>query len=268
LKDVQVPGDTLERIDGALQARFFQKNPDGTPKERWDLETVNVGCPPAQFQRHLWLCGFSAPRIPSRWQYTRAGWPGALVTRVAERLADLLDAWESGVRWEENIVLGGKREIMTGKEGPEAVLALTRPKLRVTPDEVRAISAADWPKTEIEMMRWLWERVVMPVGLQSLPTEFVDAPMKPPMVPGGKLVRPSTEDTIMQHLSRNPSPGGYIIFSGAPYGMAQDEAFWALLGPHGHTVETVGHAAPVLPIENFMREVAGCVNRIRKARRV
>ena len=59
-----------------------------------------------------------------------------------------------------------------------------------------------------------------------------------------------------------------LVSSGAPYGMAQDEAFWMILAPHKHTVETFGHAAPEFPVETLMREVAGCVHRIRRARHV
>ena len=90
--------------------------------------------------------------------------------------------------------------------------------------------------------------------------------MKPPAKEGGPPVRPTTEDTVLEWLKSNPKPGPVLLSSGAPYGMAMDEAFWMLLEPHGFTVETFGHAAPDLPIENLMREVAGTVNRIRRAR--
>lgn len=92
---------------------------------------------------------------------------------------------------------------------------------------------------------------------------FIDAPMKPAPKEGGQPVRPNTEDTILHWLeTEKPEPGSMLVSSGAPYGMAQDEAFQALLGPLGFSIETFGHVAPNLPIENFMREVAGCVNRI------
>jgi len=265
MKEVQIPGNDLVTIDEALQARFFQRGVDNQPLERWELKEVKVSCPRARFARHLKLCGFSMETIPSKWEYDRAVWPGALLVRAVERLRDLRDAWDSGVRWKETIVLGGKRPLLE-RETPQEAWELWGDYMsRPTVSSFRELGV----ETELGMMRWLWQ-----VGGEELPEDFastfvfVDAPMKPPATPGDPPVRPSTEDTIRAWLETNPSPGSLLLSSGAPYGMAQDEALWMLLNPHGHTIETFGHMAPNLSVEVFMREVAGVVNRIRRARGV
>lgn len=281
LHDVQVPGDDLASIDMALQERFFQWKP-GTkePLERWELKEVEVSCPPDRIKQHLAACGFLDETKPRSESYTYAAWPGALVTRAAVRLTDLVNAWNSGVHWQKTIVFGGKRPLQQDKESYEQCCKAIGIEPHAYFDgfdredevlrEVLAPSLYLWHKmkleTELDMTRWLWEQVDMPPELRALPVTFVDAPMKPSTKEGGPPVRPTTEDTIQEWLTSNPTPGSVLLSSGAPYGMAQDEAFWMLLEPHGFTVETFGHAAPDLPIENFMREVAGCVNRIRKAR--
>lgn len=282
LHDVQMPGEDLPSIDSALQARFFQKKPDGSPRERWELKEVEVNCPQDRIRQHLATCGFLNATQPSQQSYTRAVWPGALVVRAAVRLSDTVNAWNSGVRWEETVVFGGKRPLQPDKEGYEACCKAVGIEPHAYFDgfdredevlrEVLAPSLYLWHKmkleTEIDMMRWLWGQANMPRDMHELPVTFVDAPMKPPMKEGGPPVRPSTEDTVQEWLRSNPKPGSMLLSSGSPYGMAQEEAFWMLLESHGHTVETFGHAAPDLPIENFMREMAGAVNRIRKARKV
>lgn len=268
LRDVQVPGNDLASTDTALQARFFQKDTEtGLPLERWELKEVEVSCPLDHFRQHLAACGFLNETKPSAKHYTCAVWPGALVTRAVARLADLVGAWNSGVRWQEIVVLGGKRPLQQDKESYEQCCrALNSP---IEDMSTRSFWENLNPQTELAMMRFLWsgfEKWHPKFGSELKTVTFVDAPMKPPAKEGGPPVRPSTEDTVREWLWTNPKPGSVLLSSGAPYSMAQDEAFWTLLEPHGFTVETFGHAAPDLPIENFMREVAGCVNRIRKAR--
>lgn len=261
MRDVKIPGDDLTAIDEALQRRFFQKGSGQQPLERWELKEVEVSCPPARFQRHLQLCGFGRETIPTKWEYDRAAWPGALLVRATSRLNDLCSAWFSGVRWKETIVLGGKRPIQSERENPyDAIWSLSH----VASPVVGSFEELG-VETELDMMRWLWRKASMSEELRDTAV-FVDAPIKPPVTPGGSPVRPSTEDTVQEWLKASPSPGSLLLSSGAPYGMAQEEALWMLLESHGHTVETFGHAAPELTAEVFMREVAGAVNRIRRAR--
>ncbi len=267
MRDANVPGTDLASINDALQARFFQKNPDGSPKERWELEKINIDCElPLILQKHLPTCGFMKETTPSKKEYDYAAWPGALVTRAAVRLNDLVSAWQNGVRWKQTIVFGGKRPLQTDKESYEACC-----KTLSIEGETLEVARCWWesinPKTELDMMKWLWRLTLLPDDFAGAEAIFVDAPMV--HVPGkelGTYRRPTTEDTVQEWLKSNPKPGPVLLSSGAPYGMAMDEAFWMLLEPHGFTVETFGHAAPDLPVENFMREVAGTVNRIYRNR--
>lgn len=265
LRDIQVPGKDIESIDQSLQARFFQKKPNGAPRERWELEEVEVYCPREVIKGHLKNCGFLDETRPTEKKYDYAAWPGALVTRAVGRHYDLVLAWFGYyVSWRETIVFGGKRPLQQDKENYEAC------HLAMGLDLWDSEASAAWerlnPQTELDMMRWIWEMDSHLVrfrhgeldSMYDHPVNFVDAAMKPQ--------RPTTEDTIKEWLKSNPKPGSVLLSSGVPYGMAMDEAFWMLLEPYGFTVETFGHAAPDLPIKTFMREVTGCVNRIRRAR--
>jgi hypothetical protein len=281
LKDVGIPGATLAEIDTALQARFFQKKPDGSPAERWELKGVGISWT-NNIRQGLANCGFMSETQPSRKIYDYAAWPGALVTRAAVRLSDLIEAkkgdgnYGNNREWSHTIVFGGKRPLQPDKENYEKCCeAIGIPALsNLEPETCREADRWDYlnPQTELDMMRWLWDchpgNIRQTDGSSILPAaNFIDTPMKPPFKEGGQPTRPTTEDTVNEWLKSNPMPGTILLSSGAPYGMAMDEAFSMLLEPHGFTVETFGHAAPDLPIENFMREVAGTVNRIRRARK-
>lgn len=269
LRDIGIPGKNLIEIDTALQERFFQKNPDDSPKERWELDKVQLSCSPQQLKSYLAACGFIMATQPSAQVYNYAAWPGALVTRAVVRLNNLVSAWQNGVRWKETIVFGGKRPLLAEKESYEKCCEA----MQIHPSH--AYPKESWdanpPTNELEMMRWVWQNTMQPHSREKITTVpiFVDAPLKPPLKEGGAMIRPNTEDTIKQWMWSTPWPkaGSVLLSSGAPYGMAMDEAFWMLLEPRGFTVETFGHAAPELPIENLMREVAGTVNRIRRARK-
>lgn len=269
LEVVGIPGRTLEEVDRELQLRFFKKNNDGSPMERWEFP---AGDPPAgELRTLLATCGFINETRPQQEWYRHAPWPGALVTRAGARLMDFAKAWSAGVRWNDVIAAGGKRELRPEQENWRTACQA----LGITPDTVDTHSGVPhgcreediWavfnPQTELQMMKALWEMAHLPNDLKALPLVSVDAPMKPPAKEGGPPVRPNTEDTIRTWLETNPVPGPVLVSSGAPYGMAQHVAFLKLLEPYGFTVETFGHEAPAhLTTDQIMREVAGCVHRI------
>jgi hypothetical protein len=272
LGDVGIPGDNLRSIDDALQARFFQTR-EGRPLERWELSEVQVGCPETKLRRHLRLLGFIDETIPRGWKFRRAAWPGALGPRAWVRLEDLIGAWMSGVEWEETVVHGGKRVADPAKEGLRPMLAAmgVKPAEEIEPRLLEAWCDGE-PRTEFDVMRRIWKLAdalgKIPEEMRKLPTVWVDAPMKPNPDPTKPDIRPNSEDVIKHWLAtEQPEPGTMLVSSGAPYGMAQDVAYRMLLEPLRHEIWTFGHAAPNLPIANLMREVAGTVNRIRRARK-
>lgn len=274
LKNLRLPYGTLEEIDDGLQTAFFQKKDNGEAKERWELARVTVECPEYKIRDQLGGLGFLFKTQPRQMRYDRAGWPGALVTRAAGRLVDLIQAWQDGIRWNETIVFGGKRALLSDRESRAACINTLQDAPHLMAGMPTSELILEWdrlgPTTELDLMKWIWACSKVPSELRNVPIVFVDAPMKPSATPGGKEVRPSTEDTITAWNNQySPTPGSLLVSSGAPYGMAQNEAFWMLLGPKGHSIETFGHAVPEgLGLEVVLRELAGCVNRIRRARDV
>ncbi len=272
LKALLVPGDTLAAIDDELQKRYFPKHDDGRGKERWELPPVSLegGCTPEDFRGHLSKCGFLDVIKPTQLSYKYGCVPGALLPRALVRMDDLIGAWNKGVRWDKNVFFGGERPLMLNdKESIQAsyaALGVTNPE-----GEAELWTSID-PETELDMMKYCWAvrdyQGKIPKELFRLPTKFVNAPMKPGKNPGDAPIRPDSLDPLYTWLAEeNPEPGSMLVSSGAPYGMAQSVAFETVLEPKGFVdIEFFGHEAPALGVENFLREVAGSVNRLRKQR--
>lgn len=264
LTDIKIPGTTLHEIDAALQARFFQKKA-GTnePLERWELNAVEVECPQERILQHLSFLGFADRSRPAFQNYAYAGWPGAMAVRSAARLHDLIAAWEAGTRWNQLVVFAGSRPLDLEKESFERCVSAVG---KEPTSELRRTWDAINPQTEAQMMQFQWSVTDRPMSMVAM--MMIDAPMKPNPKPDGKPIRPNSEDPVHLWLKdHSPAPGSMLFSSGAPYGMAQDEAMWMILGPLGFEIDTFGHAAPEnLGIEALMREVAGTVNRIKRSR--
>ncbi len=265
LRDIKIPGETLLEINAALQAAFVPKKADGQAVERWNLPTLSEEFTEQAIRAHLGDLGFLYKTMPQKTFYRRAGWPGAKVIRAGARLLDLVEAWKTGVRWDELVVFTGDRPLEKDETFVKARESVKDTSLWGGTDdfEWEAIT-----KTEGAMMQSLWGMCDMPAEMRAVRPIFVNAPMKPNPVAGGDPIRPNSEDPVRQWLKEyNPDPGSMLFSSGAPYGMAQDEAMWMVLGPLGHEIETFGHAVPTqLGLEVLLRELAGTVYRIFRAR--
>lgn len=263
LKDIKIGGGTLPEINAALQAAFVPKKDDGQAVERWNLPKLLETFPEHAIREHLGALGFLYKTTPQKTHYRRAGWPGAKVIRAGARLLDLVEAFKAGVRWDELIVFTGDRPLDTDE---------TFLKARESVNDTSPWGGTDdwdWEHTnttEGSMMASLWLMCNMPSEMRAIPIRYVNAPMKP-NPKGGDPIRPNSEDPVHLWLKQHePDPGSMLFSSGAPYGAAQDEAMWMILGPLGHEIETFGHAVPPqLGLEVLLREVAGTVYRINRA---
>jgi hypothetical protein len=94
-------------------------------------------------------------------------------------------------------------------------------------------------KTETNLMKFLLERTGLQEKTKSLPTTFINLPMKKEKE--NQEIPPSTRDTVQQWLEQKPKPGKCLIFSNQPFVGYQDAVLQETL-PEGFTVDTVGLA--------------------------
>ena len=130
--------------------------------------------------------------------------------------------------------------------------------------EEEALNELDWqdqkrPKTELEMMEFVWGNKELPQGLQDIEVHLIDAPMKPNPRDSSKPFRPTTKDTFIEWQKENPNPGSCLIISSNPFVGRQHLAAKEFVP----NAETVGQ--PTDPgdfVAVHMREIASWVHEV------
>lgn len=208
------PNDSLDDIVHKTQKNWIAVIQGKEGKERADL----VDSPQRQqiYKQVFALTeqiGLFAERKPIRQNYRYGICLGAFLSGVRSRLADLVDAWQQGVRFESLVFLTGERYLRKGPGQQDDFAALCDPSLSPLPFK------KDWQspnldsiayETEYDMVRLVWDQVQLPEDMASAlegKVIFVNAPK-------GKAARPSTKDTYTTWLNEyHPEPGSIFVTS-------------------------------------------------------
>jgi hypothetical protein len=101
----------------------------------------------------------------------------------------------------------------------------------------------EFPKTESEMIQLVWMQSNIPEDMRSQVTvHFINAPMKKDLKTG-KLLRPTTDDTVELWLKNSPPLGRYLAVTNAPYTTRQDVVTRTLVSSE-YGFDTIGAADP------------------------
>lgn len=195
----------------------------------------------AKFEQALPLferMNFFEEVLPEKKEYTYAIVLGGCMRWMRQRLASLVQAWSSGVRFSEIVVLTGDR--------PRDVEYENDIELSNRDNGIMPIKA-DWslpnvlPNNETGLVQLLFDQADLPVEFAQLPLTIVNAPKR--YLPDGKIVRPNTRTTIEHWLEQDPKPivGSCLVASSQPYVTYQDVVMRYCM-PAEFTVETIGSA--------------------------
>lgn len=203
--------------------------------ERWHMEET-VTAHQKEIVHLLQSMGCTVEVAPTRTHYDYVIILGATVTRVRSRLAYMIKLWNQGIRFNTIVLLGSDRPLDPAIE-PES--ALLKAEDSIFPFDPSWQFNGVLPKTEGEMMRFVFDQMELPSGFENVTFTFVNTPMIP--TAQGGMRRANTMDTIKQWLSCNPKPGTCLAVSNQPYVGYQDAVMRTGL-PATFAVETVGHA--------------------------
>lgn len=189
---------------------------------------------------------------------------GALFTRVRHRLYYLAEQWKQGVRFTDLYFLGSERPLEAQYENKDAFTQDGASLLKIRKDW---IAPAEFPKTECEMMRLVWEQAEIPEDMRKeVHVHFINAPMKkdPKDSEGKKLIRPTTDDTVEEWLKLNPPHGRYLAVSNAPYINRQDLVLRTICPPE-YGFDTIGpQASDQEKMAIFLDELARLIFQIKQ----
>lgn len=201
LSDLYHPSDRLAEIVQKTQKNWIKVLQGKNGKERVDMldsqDEVKIRESVEAIAREIGL--FDA-RKPALRHYTYAVCHGAFLDGVKGRVAELVEAWNDGIRFDSLVFLTGERYLRKEEQDALSKLIVTESFASGTPYE-----------TEYDMCKLVWERVQVPEEMRNAlagKVVFVNAKR-----PEGQE-RPNTKDTITTWLAEyHPQPGTVLAFS-------------------------------------------------------
>jgi hypothetical protein len=239
LTEITCDGSLADAKRVALEVFRRPNNPKSNlRKEPWTKPASPFD---ANFEQALPLferMNFFEEVLPESKEYTYAIVLGGCMRWMRQRLASLVKAWNSGVRFSQIVVLTGDR--------PRDVEYENDFELNNRDNGIMPIKAG-WclpnvlPNNETGLVQLLFDQADLPVEFAQLPLTIVNAPKR--YLPDGKLVRPNTRTTIEHWLEQDPRPtvGSCLVASSQPYVTYQDVVMRCCM-PAEFSIETIGSA--------------------------
>jgi hypothetical protein len=220
----------LSTINTWAQTHLLRKG------ERWDPQTDQFEHSAPQITSLLAQLGFMKAVDPSRQTYEGALFYGSLLSSTRVYLHYLIEQWNKGVRFKHLYILSGARPLEPSLENPEALLSDNHSPLKIRSNW---IAPTILPRTESEMMVFVWEQAELPEDMRTqMQLHVIDAPMKLDLQTG-KLTRPTRDDTLQLWVQSAPTPGHYLAVSRAPY-IVRQAITAEVVVPQEYIIDTVG----------------------------
>ena len=217
-----IEAETSEDIVKATQSKWLRT----AGKERWEAED-----PYASRKEELLplfeQIGVISEIKPQQKQYDYVLIMGGLYRRVEARMKFATTLWNNGIRFKEIILLGSERELNSQEEPASHFFDFN---YQESLDEI--------PKTEYEMMKYVYTNTPLPVEMAQTKTSFINTPNT---IINGQTKRATTQDTINQWLKSDPKPGTCLVISNQPHIDYQKSVAKVFL-PQTFTVDAAGAA--------------------------
>jgi hypothetical protein len=205
--------------------------------ERWDIVDKPLE------HAHLFFELFNSLQLqdeikPKQKSYDYVLWMGAAYPEVEKRLSHLVQLWESGLRYNQFVLLAGARPLTQGEK--DALIGKY--------GQERAGSLA----TEADAMQLVYDALPMLGDMKNIEMTVINVPMKETEK---GLARPTTGDTIDNWMLLSPKAGSCLVLSSQPYVHYQHSVVTTLL-PKTFSVETVGFASTNTKIGIYLDTLA------------
>jgi hypothetical protein len=224
--------NSILQINGWAQKNLLRQG------ERWDQQTNQFEKLKQNIKPLLSELGFIDASLPHFSEYQGAIVLGALLPTVRIRLHYLVEQWKKGVKFSHLYFLGSERPLEAKQENREAFVQDGNSPLKIRQGW---LEPAEFPITECEMLRLVWEQSEIPEAMRDkVNIHFINAPMKKDSK-SNKLLRPTTDDTVVYWLKAEPPIGRYLVITNEPYVNRQDIVLRSIAADYGF--DTVGFGA-------------------------
>ncbi len=225
--------NALNQINSWAQKNLLRQG------ERWQEQNHRFEELTPRLKPLLKELDFVKATVPHFKEYQGALIHGAMLPTARLRLHYLIKQWKCGIRFSHLYFLSGDRPLQAEHENEETLLSDQKSPLKIREEWSRPHQL---PKTEAEMMRFIWEQSEIPEDVRKqVKVHFIHAPMK--KNPGSeKSLRPTTDDTVEYWLKNSPPLGRYLAVSNSPYINRQDLVV-RMMASKGYEFETIGPEA-------------------------
>lgn len=149
---------------------------------------------------------------PKQKNFTYAIILGSDLNETRLRLAYLVNEWKKGIIFNRLICLGSERPLDPRTESKDNLLNSDNGILLL---KKNWLVPANLPKTEDQMMQWVYNQSELPEKFQELPISFSNSKMRKQN--DRLMAQPNTADTIQDWLNSNPIPGDCLFISNQPF---------------------------------------------------
>lgn len=217
---------TLSDIVAKTQAAWLRK----PGSERWEMDAL-VTQNDAKLKELLHEIKMFDEIKPQQKHYTHLLILGAVFNTMQQRLQHAIELYKSGINFDNIVFLAGARPCVADQgENLETFLKYS------SSEGLNKI-----PETEAEMLQFIYSHANMPEKMRHIPTQMINVPMQTSN--SGKLIRPTTADTLIWWMQTNPKSGNCLAISNQPYVAYQQSVITSFV-PNNFDVETVGGACP------------------------
>jgi hypothetical protein len=229
--------------------------------ERWQCQSTQFENLRTTLLPLLTDLGFVNAVSPHFTHYQGAIVHGSLLQSARLRLHCLIEQWQRGVRFTHLYFLTGERPLEEQYENRQTLTQDGDSPLKIKKGWREPDALAE---TEVEIMQLIWEQSDIPEEmLRQVEVHFISAPRRKDPT-SGKMVRPTTDDTVEMWLKASPPPGLYLTVSNAPYTNRQD-LVTRTIAPSLYTFDTIGaRAAPQEKMAVFLDEFARLIFQMTK----
>jgi hypothetical protein len=230
LKDLNLKHDgTAKSILDVTQKNLLR--PAG--KERWEIEDI-FSDKKNSISAKLKNLGCISAIYPDQTFYDYVLLLGGSLKTLRTRLAFASKLWERGIRFKTLVFLVGERTLDERVESKEMILDEKNEDLPFRNDWK---FSGVYPTTETSLAKIVFDQSQIPLEMRNINIIFIDTPMQKSS--NGLLRRPTTDDTVIEWLSRKPAAGKCLAISNQPFVRYQHSVLKRLL-PTDFYLETVG----------------------------
>ncbi len=209
LDNLYYEGETFKEAYKKIQSSWILVNRGINNKERADLidpiEWIHIRGDVLEVINNM---GLLQAKNPSLKHYDYAICHGAFMEGVRFRLAQLIDQWNKGIRFDALVFLTGERTLRKGPGEKDDFSVLCNPEKSPYPFKPGWMPNPDAKyETEYDMVKLVWEQAAIPEDMAKALADKVTIVN----TPKGDFPRPSMDSTHAYWLKEHkPKPGTII----------------------------------------------------------